>query len=77
MREAAAVTLTAVTPFWEHAYIPIQKQQRAQEKSIRLHEEWRAVEKNEKRRTKAQETNEEFVESVTGLFDIPHQDAWR
>ena len=69
------MTVTAVLPFWERAHIPIQKRDRAQEKIIRLHKDWKALQKNEKRRTKRQEEKEEkFVESMTGLFDIAHQE---
>ena len=76
VREAAAETLAAVTPFWERAHIPTQKQQRAQDKIVRLHQQWWAIKKNQKRRTKAQETKEEeFVQSVNDLFDIAHKDA--
>lgn len=76
IKEAAAATITTVGAFWERARIPMQKEQRARDNIIRLHEQWRLLKKNRNRPTDTQtRKEEEFLAVLERLFDIAHQNA--
>ena len=76
VKDAAGETLKVLGDFWQRARIPMQKDQRAKEKIIRLYDEWAKLKKNKNRTTKTQKDNEQkFVNLLENLFDIAHANA--
>ena len=76
LKDAAGETLKVLGDFWQRARIPMQKDQRAKEKILRLYEEWARLKKNKSRTTKTQKDNEkQFVNLLENLFDIAHANA--
>ena len=76
LRSSAANVIKEVEVFWEKARIPQRKTYNSVTKLIELYQNWRQLQRSNKRRSESQEKKEqEFLESMDDLFDIAHQDA--
>lgn len=76
LRASMTLAMKEVETFWEKARIPTKKTQHSIEKLQSLYNEWRALQKNRKRRNELQEKRErDFLDKLNDLFDIAHADA--
>lgn len=75
-RDSANLAVNELSVFWAKARVPIQAKKRCVDKVLLLHHEWKDATKHITRRTDTQKKKEEnFVESLEGLFDVATESA--
>lgn len=76
IKESAALVIKEVSIFWQKARIPTKRTDHCVEKLIKLHDEWKSLQKNFTRTgSKDRERRDRFVDIMEDLFDIAHSDA--
>lgn len=76
LKESASLVIREVMIFWEKARIPTRQLQHCVTKLLKLHEEWRNLQKNAHRaKISFKERENLFVNNLDNLFDIAHAEV--
>jgi hypothetical protein len=76
LRESCHVTIAKVAEFWRKANLPTTNMQHSIERLERIYNEWRKLQKNQKRGGYGQKEKEKlFVESIEKTFNISHANS--
>lgn len=75
-RESASLVIREVMIFWEKARIPIKQNQHCISKVLKIYDEWRYLQKNNKKDGNVfRERENAFKSNLDNLFDVAHADA--
>lgn len=76
-KESAVLTIDAVLIFWQQARIPTRRRDKCADKIIKMHEDWKVLNKVkvEQMSVKMKEKYDVFTNTLDDLFDIAAADA--
>lgn len=76
VHKSAVMTVIEIEKMWQQAEIPVIKTQNSTNKLLKLHQTWKSLQKNCKKKTDTQRAKEsKFKKDLDQLFDIARRDA--
>ena len=73
--ESASIVTSEVEAYWKKARLPVQRNDKIQEKVKKLFNQWKLLKKNKGRRGKQEANEKEFQVAMKNLFDVAHANA--